>query len=316
MTLTQTRTPVPTGRTAQRLEWRFLPPQVRELVERRCGSPVVSAESQNAGFTPGFASVLTCADGSRHFVKAASVKAQRLFADAYREEARKLMALPETLPAPRLRWIEDGEWVVLGLEYVEGRLPRRPWRRTELDRCLDAVEQMATDLTPGPETLALGTFADEFGGFVSAWEHVAATRPHLPHLEDAAQLAAGFGDAAAGTTLVHTDLRDDNLILGGNGEVWMCDWNWPVLGAAWIDTVLLLLQPRGDGIDVDSVLAERALTREVDPEAIDRVLALVAGFFYQQGDEPAPSTSPYLRQHQQWCAEVTWDWLCQRRSWR
>ena len=72
-----TPSPVPTTGTARRLEWTFLPRHVRALVEKRCGSPVASATSQNAGFTPGFASVLTCEDGSRHFVKAASVAAQR-----------------------------------------------------------------------------------------------------------------------------------------------------------------------------------------------------------------------------------------------
>ena len=75
-------------------------PRVRAAVAERCGSPVVAAASQDAGFTPGFASVLTCEDGSRHFVKAASVKAQRTVADAYREEARKLGALPAGAPPP------------------------------------------------------------------------------------------------------------------------------------------------------------------------------------------------------------------------
>jgi aminoglycoside phosphotransferase (APT) family kinase protein len=306
----------PTGRTAQRLEWKFLPPHVRELIERRCGSSVVLAQSQGGGFTPGFASVLTCADGSRHFVKAASVRAQRVFADSYREEARKLAALPESVPAARLLWLDDEDWVVLGLEYVEGRLPRRPWRQAELNRCLDAVEQMSLTLTPAPPGLALDTVAHDLGGFVDAWEHIVDTRPDLPHRDEAAALAADFAEVAAGDTLVHTDLRDDNLILAPDGRVWMCDWNWPVLGARWLDTLFLLLQPRGDGLDVDAVLASRALTREVDPEHIDRVLALLAGYFFRQGEEPVPPTSPYLRQHQQWCAEVVWDWLSERRAWR
>ena len=98
---------------------------------------------------------------------------------------------------------------------------------------------------------------------------------------------------------MHTDLRDDNLILGADGRVWMCDWNWPVRGAAWLDTLFLLLQPRGDGLDVESAARrQRALTRDVPAEDVDRVLALLAGYFLQQGDEPVPPTSPYLRQHQ------------------
>ena len=47
------------------------------MVEERLGSPVVHAESQGSGFTPGFASRLTAADGARLFVKAASKQAQR-----------------------------------------------------------------------------------------------------------------------------------------------------------------------------------------------------------------------------------------------
>jgi aminoglycoside phosphotransferase (APT) family kinase protein len=307
---------VPSGRTAQRLEWRFLPPSVRALVEQRCGAPVVTAESQGGGFTPGFASVLTCEDGTRHFVKAASVKAQRLFADSYREEARKLQGLPDGVPAARLLWLVDEDWVVLGLEYVEGRAPRRPWRPADLDRCLAAVEQMSRDLTPAPAHLELATFAEEFQSFVEGWTHLRETRPRLPHLEEAAALAAEFGPATAGDTLVHTDLRDDNLILGTDGRVVMCDWNWPVRGADWLDTLFLLRQPRGDGLDAASLLAASSLTQDVAAEDIDIVLALLTGYFFKQADEPVPPTSPHLRQHQQWYAEVTWDWLRERRGWR
>jgi len=306
-------TPVPTGATARRLSWPFLPKHVRALVEQRCGAPVVQAASQDGGFTPGFASVLTCADGSRHFVKAASTVAQAAFAESYRQEARKLAALPRGVPAPRLLWSHDDDWVVLGIEYVEGRAPARPWVRRELDRCLDAIEAMTPALTPSPTPL--DSFETEFAPFVGAWDHVRATRPALPHLEEAAALAARFGEVVAGDTLVHTDLRDDNLLLGPHGEVWMCDWNWPVRGAAWLDTVFLLVQPRGDGLDVEGIVAERALTQDVPAESIDVVLALLAGYFRKQGDQPAPPTSPHLRRHQAWCAEVTWDWLGERRGW-
>jgi hypothetical protein len=308
----------PTGRTARRLEWRFLPPEVRALVEERCGSPVVEADSQGGGYTPGFASVLTCADGSRHFVKAASTRAQAVFADAYREEARKLRALPQGMPAARLLWSVEEEWVVLGLEYAEGRPPRRPWNAADLDRSLDALEQVAEQLTPAPGELGLAPFADDFSAFAQAWVPVLATGPSLPgmtpaRLAEAAELTRGFAAVTAGDTLVHTDVRDDNLILGE--RVWICDWNWPVLGASWLDTVFLLIEPHGDGLDVEAVLRERRLTRDVRGEDIDIVLALVAGYFLRQRDEPVPSSSPYLRQHQAWCAEATWSWLAARRGW-
>ncbi len=307
--------PVPSGKTARRLEWQFLPPHIRALIEERCGSKVASAVSQGAGFTPGFASVLTCDDGSRHFVKAASVKAQRLFADSYREEARKLVALPEAVPAPRLLWSRDEDWVVLGLEYVDGRNPRRPWRPADLDRCLDALDDLAPILTPPPAALRLDSFADEFGEVAGYWDHVRTTQPALPHLEEAAALAAGFEDVTGGNTLVHTDLRDDNFIIDRAGKVWMCDWNWPVVGAAWLDSLFVLVGPRGDGLDVEAAIARRPLLRGVPADHIDRVLALLVGFFFRQRDEPVPPSSPHLRDHQSWQGDVCWAWLCERRGW-
>lgn len=312
--------PIPYGATARRLEWPFLPPRIRDLVARRLGSPVVEAVSQTGGFTPGFASVLLCEDGSRHFVKAASVKAQRAFASAYAEEALKLARLPHGVPAPRLVWWhQDEEWVVLVIEHAAGRLAARPWDAADLDCCLDALETCADLLTPAPAGLAPETFAEEMAPAVRAWDHVRKIEPDLSgldaHREAAAALAASHAEVTAGETAVHTDVRDDNLILGEAGEVWICDWNFPVRGAAWLDTVLTLIGPRGDGIDVEEVLATRALTREVPAEAVDRVLALLAGFFLEARDRPVPPTSPWLRAHQDWCAHVTWAWLCERRGW-
>lgn len=308
--------PVPVGRTARRLEWVHLPPHVRALVERECGSPVAGAISQGGGFTPGFASVLVGADGRRHFVKAASAKAQRAVAHSYREEARRLAALPAEAPAPRLLWQHDrDDWVVLGIEYVDASAPRRPWLLPEVEASARMLEQLADALTPAPAALALDPVADELADWPQAWEHVRATRPDLPHLDEAARLAAGFAAVTTGDTLVHTDVRDDNLLVGTDGRVLLCDWNWPAVGAPWLDTVLLLLGPRGDGLDVDALLARLPLTRDVPAEAIDAFLALVTGYFWRQGDERVPPTSPYLRDFQRWQGDAAWAWLAERRGW-
>ncbi|UMG92928.1 phosphotransferase [Nocardioides sp. TF02-7] len=309
-------TSLPHGRTARRLEWVHLPPAVRSLVERRCGAPVTDAASRTAGFTPGFASVLTCADGSRHFVKAASVKAQRVFAESYRVEARKLAALPPEVPAPRLLWVhDDDDWVVLGIEHVEARHPARPWRADDLDAALAMTGRIAEVLTPAPAGLALEPVEVELAGWPALWERVAEVRPGLPHLDDAAALAGRFAEVAAGDTVVHSDIRDDNVLLLADGSALVCDWNWPMLGAAWLDTLWLLLGPRGDGLDADAVLATHPLTRDVPADHVDVVLALLAGYYLKSGADPAPPTSPYVRQVQQWHGLVCWDWLAERRGW-
>ncbi|WP_395692754.1 phosphotransferase family protein [Nocardioides sp.] len=321
MTEVRLPTTIPHGRTARRLEWAHLPPWLRALVEERCGSPVVSAASQGAGFTPGFASVLTCADGSRHFVKAASQKAQRMFAESYREEARKLAALPPDTPAPRLLWTHDADdWMVLATEHVASRPPARPWREEDLARCVAMMADLASLLTPPPDGLGLDEFAVEYADWPGFWDRLATAPPAVPgfaeHVGEATRLAAAFGPAAAGSTLVHTDVRDDNLLLADDGRVLLCDWNWPVVGAAWLDTVLLMIGPRGDGLDVDALLASSPLTRDVPAQDIDSVLALVTGYFLFSAAQPIPPTSPHMRAAQRWQGEVCWDWLGERRGWR
>lgn len=304
----------PSGHTARRLEWQFLPPYVRDLVEEHCGAPVTDAASQGGGFTPGFASVLTCADGSRHFVKAASVKAQRMFALSYREEARKLLGLQDLVPAPRLLWThDDDDWVVLGFEFVPGQLPARPWQSSELDRLLDVLESVA-EVTP-PTELALDTITDDLAGLPAHWDTIRANHPDLAHADEAAGLAARFSEALAGDALQHTDIRDDNTLLGDDGEIWICDWNWPVLAAPWFDTLSALIGPAGDGTDVEAILASRPLTRDVPAEHVDIALALLAGHFLKSADDPVPPTSPHLRQAQAWQGQVVWRWLGERRGW-
>ena len=307
---------VPHGRTARRLDWLLLPPEVRRLIEGRLGSPVAEAESAGSGFTPGFASVLTGEDGTKMFVKAANKKSQRPFAEAYAEEIRKLDALPPGLPVPRLLWSQDDDlWVILGLEYVDGHNPARPWRPHELNACLDMFESLADTLTPAPAQLRLNTFAEDFGDLLPCWDHVRTVAPEWPHLEDAVCLAARFAEATAGDTLVHTDGRDDNILLPVDGKPMLCDWNFPVIGAAWIDTVLLLISAHGDGLDANAFLAERRLTRDAAPEHVDALLALLCGYFLQRRDQPVPNSSPYLRVHSRWYSEVTWSWLAARRGW-
>jgi Phosphotransferase enzyme family len=309
--------PAPHGKTARRLEWTFLPPHLRAWIERRCGSPVVSAISQNGGFTPGFASVLVCEDGSRHFVKAASVKAQRLFADSYREEARKLAALPPAVPAPRLKWHLDDDWVVLGIQYVSARTPRRPWVAEELDALLDSLEQVVEAVTPPPAGLTLDTAEADFAPMLEHWPALRERRTDLDaaHLAEAEALARRYAEVVGGDTLVHTDVRSDNVLIDADGRALVCDWNWPVRGAAWFDSFAALLAPRAEGVDVDAVIGSRRLLKDVDPEAFDINLALYVGYFLTQCELPAPATSPHIRDHQRWYGEVCWDWLAERRGW-
>lgn len=298
---------------ARRISWPFLPPELRAEIATLCGSPVVGEEPCELGFTPGFAALLTCADGTRHFVKAASAKAQRGSALSYRAEIAVLKSLHPSLPVPRLQWSIDGDWVALSTSYAGGRAPVLPWRADELTACLDALEEAAALLTPSP--VSAGPVAEEFAAWPAYWDWV------LPreHLAEAKELATAFADHCSGDTLVHGDVRADNLLLYGESDslrAEVLDWTWPAEGAAWLDTVTLLALARAQGAgDVDGLLATRALTRDLPADAIDAWLALLAGYFLKCASDQVPPAAPHLRGHQQVAGEAFWDWLCARRGW-
>ncbi|HET7682823.1 MAG TPA: phosphotransferase [Marmoricola sp.] len=304
--------PIPHGQTALRLAWKFLPRDVRAMVEQHLGAPVIEARSMNSGFTPGFASVLSGSNGNRLFVKAANTVAQRQFADAYREESHKLRALGGAIPAPRLLWVHDEEWVVLGFEAVDGHPPQRPWVCTELDRALDLAEDIAAATERVPGGLALQPLWEDVPRLVNGWGDVA---DDWPHRAEAAALAARCPELPDSDGFLHSDLRDDNILLCSDGRVLACDWNWPALGPAWLDLVILLVSAHGDGHDADALLGGRELSRDVDPEHVDAWLAALCGFMLSSRVQPVPRASPYLRRHAAWYAEAAWSWLAQRRGW-
>jgi hypothetical protein len=79
---------------------------------------------------------------------------------AYREEIRKLRALPADLPAPALLWTVDDDiaamrWVILCFEYVDGAPPRRPWQPDEPRLVIDALAQLASLVAEAPSPALL-----------------------------------------------------------------------------------------------------------------------------------------------------------------
>ncbi len=137
----------------------------------------------------------------------------------------------------------------------------------------------------------------------------------MPHLDDLEALPAGYALPATGRTIVHLDVRDDNILLCRDGRVLLCDWNAAVVGADWLDSLVLLIGPRGDGLDVETLIAESRRLRQLPADDMDAVLALFLGYFLTRSTEPVPTTSPFLRDLQRWQADVILDWISQRRGW-
>ncbi|QDW31066.1 phosphotransferase [Arthrobacter sp. KBS0702] len=125
-----------------RLGWHQLPGRVRSAVEAILGSPVVSADSQSGGYSPGSADRVLTKAGGRFFVKAVGSEPNPDSPGLHRREARVMELLPAHLPVPKLAGVyDDGDWVAVVLADVEGRHPRLSG--SELHRVLDAVDLLA-----------------------------------------------------------------------------------------------------------------------------------------------------------------------------
>jgi hypothetical protein len=309
---------IPVRATARRRSWEALPRAVQAAIEAAAGSRVRRATSAGTGFTAGFASRLDLRDGDTIFVKAASTADDRVhgwdISGAYRAEARNLALLPADFGAIPLLWtlslIEAGEdWVVLGFAYIAGRPPRRPWRPDELQRVTDRLGELAGALEHPPAALSLAPFASVHGDFDGWIERVRERDGDSSWLNVVSDLAGESVERCSGSAMAHLDLRDDNVLLGDDGRVWICDWNWPLLAAPWLDLVTLLISARGDGFDADAVLTSHPLTRDIEGRSVDGWLAHLWLYFTTRREAPVPHGSPHLRDHQAWYAEVTHAWL-------
>lgn len=305
-----------TDASGVRIGWADLPEHVRAAVERILGGTVVAAVSQPGGFSPGTADRVRTAGGRRAFVKAVSAAQNPRSPELHRREAQVTAGLPPGVPAPRLLGChDDGDWVALVLQDIEGRHPATPWRSDELARVLATLEGLSRTPVPLPD---LATAADQLADDFAGWRRIAADTPADLHPRIAGRLdelcrLADLGVAAlTGDTLVHTDIRADNLLIGPDGTVTIIDWPWACRGPAWLDTLLLLVNVRlFGGHDTRALLARLAAATGARREELIGVLAGLAGFFTDAARRPPPQGLPTVRAFQQAHADTLGSWLVQ-----
>jgi aminoglycoside phosphotransferase (APT) family kinase protein len=302
---------------AVRQRWAGLPSSLRSQIEARLGAKVTRAADQTGGFTHGTAARLVLADGSRVFAKAIAQDDELV--DDYRAEARWAARLPGDVPAPRFRFdTEVDGWVVIVFDDIQGRHPDIA-DRGELEAVLTAIERLAKVLTPNPLSDA-PSGADVLAPLMQGWRRFAAEGPptdldtwSLRNLDRLAELESHWAEAIAGDTLLHADLRPDNMLLTAAGEVMVVDWACACVGAAWVDLVVLLGSVAG--LDAETIVRTHPVTRDVQPALIDAFVCALAGCWAQVCREPELPRSPHLRTFQARNAVLTRAWLAQRTGW-
>jgi aminoglycoside phosphotransferase (APT) family kinase protein len=297
-----------------RIGWRDLPEPVRARAEEIIGGgPVLTADSQPGGFSPGTADRVRTGSGRRAFVKAVSPSINERSAELARQEMRITAALPAHAPVPRmLGGFDTGEWVVLVLEDVEGAHPRTPWVSSEIDAAVTALRELAAALTPAP-LAGLPAVADDLADNFAGWDRLAAAPPsdldpwaagQLRRLRQSA--ARGLAALRTGETLTHSDIRDDNLLVRPDGRVIIVDWPWGSIGPDWFDRLLLGLHIVVAGGDPARPLAG------IDPQVVTDVGAGLAGMFESVCRRPPPPGIPTVRAFQRRQADALCAWLRSR----
>jgi hypothetical protein len=311
------------GSTAVRPGWSDLPRRLQRAIGERLGAPVADVRIAGGGFTRAFAAVVTTTTGLRAFVKAAPRRDPT--AEWYAREAAVTAALPESIAAARPLWtMTEAGHFVLCLEAIDGHVPALPWDPAELTAALAAWSQAASALAvPGEELLAVGVpgLPDIVRGEMSWWSEIAAGREPMPgtaagtiaveRLTELAALERTLPGLATGTGLLHGDLRIDNVLIDHDGRARICDWTWPCRGAAWFDTVTLLISAYAGGLEADAYLEGW----DAPADGVDGALAALAGYWLVRADGGPSSASPHSRQHQRFSGRQALAWLSDRRGW-
>ncbi len=313
---------VPSG-AGVHLAWSRVPARVAAAVEERLGSRIADVDDRPGGFSPGASARLRLADGRTAFVKAVSAEQNPHSPAMHRAEARITSALPAGAPAPELLFVhDDGQWVALGFADVHGREPAVPWIADELARVLAAVADLHVALTPPP--VAAPAVGERLGPLFRNWRDLASGRfapvegmdPWgLRNLERLAGLESRWELASAGGTLLHGDLRADNLLLTPDRVVFV-DWPHASVGAPWVDLVFLLPSVAMQGGPApDAVFDGHPSALGAPAEAVDAVLAALAGYFHVRGLLPPPPGLPTLRAFQSAQGVEALAWLRRRTGW-
>ncbi|MDT0615850.1 phosphotransferase [Streptomyces lancefieldiae] len=122
--------------------------------------------------------------------------------------------------------------------------------------------------------------------------------------------------AAAGSALIHGDLRADNVLLTDD-RVMVVDWPWAAVGASWCDIVLMgpsvITQGTPDAMRLPD---QHLFARAANPDDVTSVLIAVTGYFLRQSIHTPPPGLPAVRGFQRAQGEAALDWVRERTRWR
>lgn len=265
------------------------PSDIVERVERLVRARAISWVKTKGGYSSAGRYRVKFDDSSSAFVKWGT---DELTAGWLRDEYRIYSTLRADFIPALIEW-EDAEHPILILEDLAGGHWPPPWSASQIEHVFDLLENVRSTQMPDefPVLTRLGegfngweTIAEDPSGFLGlgivsdTW--LAHALPILLKAETEAQLEGG--------SLVHTDVRSDNICLLSDRTL-LVDWNWAKRGNPMLDVVIWLPSLHVEG--------------GPEPWSFDiqepELIAAVTGFYAAHAYQPAnfPGAEP-IRQLQ------------------
>jgi aminoglycoside phosphotransferase (APT) family kinase protein len=135
----------------------------------------------------------------------------------------------------------------------------------------------------------------------------------LRHLDLLTTWDARAAASCVGSSLVHGDIRADNLLIASDGEPVVVDWPHASIGAPWVDVALFAVATSMQGGPPPEVTLARAPgVAAVEPDLVTAFVVGLAGFFTNAALYPPPPGLPTLRRFQAAQGEVARRWAARR----
>ncbi len=262
---------------------------MKSILESLLG-PVESLREVNRGYTNNQRAVATLQNGTSVFVKRAvdDVTAAWL----HREQQMYTALSGQRFVPEVLGWL-GGNRPLLILEDLSGAAWPPPWDPTRVGLVLSALGELVGVEPPhGLPRLVNGEQPDEGWNLVMANpdEFLSLGLCSRAWLRRAGPVLRAAAAAAplAGESLLHCDVRSDNLCLR-DGSAVLVDWNLASIGNPQFDIAFWL----------PSLTLERGPSaEEVLPDCPAELVAYVAGFFASRAGQPVIPHAPLVRRVQ------------------
>ncbi|MCI0437716.1 MAG: aminoglycoside phosphotransferase family protein [Chloroflexi bacterium] len=316
--------------------WRSIPPEIKAAVEDVLGRRVVSGRRIWGGYGPSATFRLGLEDGSAAFFKGASSVDSDFINATIRREMRVYAELPGIQPwAPRqLGAFEANDWQILLLEFVPDSKGAKPWNDSYIRATLEGLAALHNAFTgrlkrawPPSVAESLLEHPDSPGGWRSVLEDAEAM-PRLaalagPARDEAIEWLKSFAPVLSeverriaapqgADTLLHMDVRSDNLLFRKDGSMVLVDWPHVRRGTGVMDAATFLITVEAEGgppPEKSLPWYEEALDSPVATDDLVSAVAFWAGFFASYAGLPDIPGLPRLRPWQRAQFVVALRWL-------